>query len=264
MASFLRFRGATMPTIDLSQLAIVLVAPRQPGNIGAVCRAMANFGVHDLRLVNPCDRFHPEAVKFAVDAKPLLGQAQLYETLPDALADLTMSVALTRRCGRLRGELHLISHVAPLLTSLPIDSSIGLVFGREDSGLSTEEVTQCTHAATIATSGNKGSKGSLNLAQAVVVTLYELSCERTVETLLVEVVNDSLPTQQDSDALMDQVNSLIHRVGYSNPSRPEVFGAMLSRLLAKARPDKKELNMLRGLVEQLSQSVQDWPGRRRG
>ena len=253
-----------MSLIDLSQLAVVLVAPRQPGNIGAVCRAMANFGVHDLRLVNPCERFHPEAVKFAVDAKPLLGQAQLYETLPDALADLTMSVALTRRCGRLRGELHPVSHVAPLVTSLPADSQIGLVFGREDCGLSTDEVAQCTHAATIPTSGSKGAKGSLNLAQAVVVTLYELSREPSIEVSLADEVNDVLPTQQDRDALMDQVNSLIHRVGYSNPSRPEVFGTMLRSLLAKARPNKKELNMLRGLVEQLSQSVQDWPGRRRG
>ncbi|MEA3466101.1 MAG: TrmH family RNA methyltransferase [Thermodesulfobacteriota bacterium] len=253
-----------MSLIDLSQLVVVLVAPRQPGNIGAVCRAMANFGVLDLRLVTPCDRFHPEAVKFAVDAKPLLGQAQLYETLPDALADLTMSVALTRRCGRLRGKLHPVSHVAPLITSLPADSKIGLVFGREDCGLSTDEVAQCTRAATITTSGSKGARGSLNLAQAVVVTLYELSREPSIEVPLVEEVNDILPTQQDTDALMCQVDRLIHRVGYSNPSRPEVFRAMLSNLMVKARPSKKELNMLRGLVEQLSQSVQDWPGRRRG
>lgn len=253
-----------MSMVDLSKFTVVLVAPRQPGNIGAVCRAMANFGVTDLRLVNPCDRFHPEAVKFAVDAKPLLGQASLHETLSDALADLTMSVALTRRCGRLRGDLHPISALQPFIHPLPAQSRIGLVFGREDCGLSTEEVAQCSHAATIPTTGVLGSKGSLNLAQAVVVTLYEMSCERSDQCIDGALCEQPLPLQQDTDALMDQVDQLVDLVGYTNPSRPEVFGGMLRSLLAKARPNIKELNMLRGVVEQLSQSVQGWPGRRRG
>lgn len=249
--------------IDLSKFTVVLVAPRQPGNIGAVCRAMANFGITDLRLVTPCDRFHPEAVKFAVDAKPLLGQATVYETLSDALADLTLSVALTRRCGRLRGDLYPVCQIQPLIATLPEQSRIGLVFGREDCGLSTEEVAQCSYAATIPTSGVLGSKGSLNLAQAVVVTLYEMSCERE-DNGVSRADDEILPSQQDNDALMGQVDQLIDYVGYSNPSRPEVFSGVLRRLLAKARPNKKELNMLRGVVEQISQSVQGWPGRRRG
>lgn len=250
--------------IDLSKFAIVLVAPRQPGNIGAVCRAMANFGVTDLRLVTPCDRFHPEAVKFAVDAKALLGQATLHESLSDAVADLTMSVALTRRCGRLRGELHPVAAIQPLITTLPQQSRIGLVFGREDCGLSTEEVAQCSHAATIPTSGVLGSKGSLNLAQAVVVTLYEMSCERVYHQQLSSESTQALPSQGDTDALMCQVDQLVERIGYSNPSRPEVLSGVLRGLLTKARPSIKELNMLRGIVEQLSQSVQNWPGKRRG
>lgn len=249
--------------IDLSKFAVVLVAPRQPGNIGAVCRAMANFGVTDLRLVNPCDRFHPEAVKFAVDAKLLLGQASLHETLGEAVADLTMTVALTRRCGRFRGELHPIGAIQSLVGTLPKQSQIGLVFGREDCGLSTEEVAQCSHAATIPTSGVLGSKGSLNLAQAVVVTLYEMSCERFDNDVL-RIEDEVLPSQQDNDALLSQVDQLIDCIGYSNPSRPEVFSGLLRRLLVKARPNKKELNMLRGAVAQISQSVQGWPGRRRG
>jgi len=250
--------------IDLSKFAIVLVSPRQPGNIGAVCRAMANFGVTDLRLVTPCDRFHPEAVKFAVDAKPLLGEATIHETLSDALADLTMTIALTRRCGRLRGELHPIAAIDPFITTLPEQSRIGLVFGREDCGLSTEEVAQCSHAATIPTSGVLDSKGSLNLAQAVVVTLYEMSCDRSY--VVPETVDEvqPLPSQQDTDALLKQVDQLVDLIGYTNPSRPEVFGGMLRSLLSKARPSVKELNMLRGVVEQWSQSVQGWPGRRRG
>jgi len=94
--------------------------------------------------------------------------------------------------------------------------------------------------------------------------LYEMSCERSYE--VPEAVDEvqPLPPQQDTDALMKQVDHLVDLIGYSNPSRPEVFGGMLRSLLAKARPNIKELNMLRGVVEQLSQSVQGWPGRRRG
>ncbi|MEJ2700131.1 MAG: TrmH family RNA methyltransferase, partial [Desulfuromonadales bacterium] len=67
-----------MNTLSLPYVAVVLVEPQSPGNIGMVCRAMANFGASDLRLVNPCPHLHPEARKFAVAANHLLGEARLY------------------------------------------------------------------------------------------------------------------------------------------------------------------------------------------
>ncbi|MBN2644643.1 MAG: RNA methyltransferase [Desulfuromonadaceae bacterium] len=247
-----------MPGLNPSRFALVLVEPQQPGNVGAACRAMANFGIQQLRLVNPCDRFHPEAVKFAVSAKPLLGQAEVFADLPSALADLHYSVAFTRRSGRFRGQLDELPQLPQRLAALPADCCIGLVFGREDSGLSNAEVMACTSAATIST---PGEKGSLNLAQAVVVALYEVT--RSPDAVCPSSERP-LPTQQQIEPLLQQVGQLIERIGYINPSRPEVIPAMLRGLLARALPDVEEVNLLRGLVEQLSQSVQDWPGKRRG
>lgn len=241
-----------MSSFNSSQLAVVLVAPRQPGNIGAVCRAMANFGVQDLRLVTPCDRFHPEAVKFAVAAKNLLGEATLYPSLNAALADLHLSIALTRRAGRLRGTLPTIDEMPPLLAALPANSRVGLVFGREDSGLSTNEVACCSHAASIATIGKNGS---LNLAQAAVVTLYALTRQRCAPPPDVEV-RLPLPTHAEVEPLLRQLEELADLIGYNNPSRPEVIGHSLRQLLARAQPDEREFNLLRGLLAQLCQSVQ--------
>ncbi|MDY0191772.1 MAG: TrmH family RNA methyltransferase [Desulfuromonas sp.] len=250
-----------MENTNARPLTVILVEPRQPGNIGATCRAMANFGVTDLRLVNPCDRFAPEAVKFAVAAKPLLGQAQLFTSLSEALADLHVSLALTRRRGRLRGDLPTIAQFPQLLATLPVSSKVGLVFGREDCGLSTQEVACCTHAVSIPTPGDNGS---LNLAQAVVVTLYELlahdqgqACERNDCTA-------ELPAQQDMDALLQKLEGIAATIGYNNPSRPEVIGHTLRQLLSKSQPDIREFNMLRGFVTQLEQSIHGWPGKRRG
>jgi len=251
-----------MSKVFSKNLSIILVEPRQPGNIGATCRAMANYGVSDLRLVNPCNHLAPEAVKFAVAAKPLLGSAKLFADLPSTVADLHMSVALTRRSGRLRGELPQISQLPRQLHSLPAQSRVGLVFGREDCGLSTAEIACCTHAASIPTIGETGS---LNLAQAVVVSLYEL-CGRSNQFDVLDSIGtgDVLPPQRDLDPLMQQLEQLADLIGYTNPSRPEVVGHTLRQLLGRARPNVREYNMLRGLVSQLEQSVQGWPGKRRG
>ena len=84
----------------LSQTAIILCEPQTPGNIGSVARAMANFGISDLRLVNPCDHLHSEARKFAVSALHLLESATIYPDLASAVNDLEISVATTRRSGQ--------------------------------------------------------------------------------------------------------------------------------------------------------------------
>ncbi|GAB6081259.1 hypothetical protein JCM30471_01730 [Desulfuromonas carbonis] len=156
----------------LTTLAVILCEPQQPGNIGAVARAMANFGVTDLRLVRPCAHLHPEARKFAAHGHPLLGQARLFADLDSALNGIDLSIAATCRSGRLRGELLDSTRLPELVAALPAGARTALVFGREDRGLATAEVALCTRAVAIATFG---PASSFNLAQAVLVFLYELA-----------------------------------------------------------------------------------------
>lgn len=238
-------------------LAIILVEPQNPGNIGMVCRAMANFGVSDLRLVNPCDYLHPEARKFAVAAHPLLGSAQVFADLPTAIADLHLSVATTRRVGRLRGDLLDIGAVPELRRSLPEGGRMGLVFGREDAGLTSDEVASCSHAATVETSAEVGS---LNLAQAVLLFVHELS--RQVPTSVVGA-REPLP-QGELEALFGQMEKVLTRIAFLNPKRPEGVMNSLRRIHQRAALDVRELAMLRGIWSQIDWSCRDWRGRKRG
>lgn len=168
------------PAISPAQLTVVLCEPQHPGNIGATARAMANFGVNDLRLVNPCYHLQPDARKFAAHGWPLLGSARLYDDLATALADCSVSIAATRRSGRERKELHDSTLLSALVGSNAGTGRVALVFGREDYGLSTSQVALCDHASVVETSSEVGS---LNLAQAVVVFLYEITRHRPQEVL---------------------------------------------------------------------------------
>lgn len=242
----------------MQNIAIVLVEPRSPGNIGMVCRAMINFGVSDLRLVNPCAHLHPEAHKLAVGGAPLLGAARLFPSLDEALADLTISVAATRRAGRLRGELLPVSAVPPLCAAAPAGSRIGLVFGREDAGLTSAEVALCSHAAVIATNPECGS---LNLAQAVLVFLYE--CSRNADQVAA-APGPEVPQQGEMEELFVQMEEILARIAFLNPAHPEGAMHTLRRIHQRAILDRRELLLLRGMWSQLAWSIRDWRGRKRG
>jgi tRNA/rRNA methyltransferase len=250
-----------MPILQPQRLAVILCAPQQPGNIGATVRAMANFGVTDLRLVNPCPHLHPEARKFAVNAHPLLGTAKVYSNLPDALADCHLSIATTRRSGRLRGDLLDSSTVPKLLATLPSETRIALVFGREDSGLSSEEVALCSHAATVATTNELGS---LNLAQAVLLFLYEIFRPQTQTSPPSAMPDAVLPQQAELQAMLGQMDAILERIAFLNPSSPEGVRNKLHQLLSRAHPDREEVALLRGMWTQLAWSINDWRGRKRG
>jgi tRNA/rRNA methyltransferase len=246
-----------MPTPSLEQVAVVLVEPQNPGNIGMVCRAMANFGARDLRLVNPCAHLHPEARKFAVGANYLLGEARVFPDLFSAVSDLHITVATTRRGGRLRGELLDIGQIPSLQSLLPPAGKLGLVFGREDAGLTSEEVSLCSHAATVATAEGVGS---LNLSQAVLLFLFELGRHPSGDG----GEESKTPTQGEYQGLFAQMEEVLTRIAFLNPSRPEAAMNRLRQILHRARPDREELALLRGMWSQLEWSINDWRGRKRG
>src|SRR6266702_2647096 len=153
------------------QITVILVESQGPGNVGMVCRAMKNMGLTDLRLVNPCPLDHPDAAMYAVSAKDILASASLFPTLAEALADCPLSVATTRRHGKYRQEISSPEEISEKLHQQLGSNRAALVFGREDSGLTTEEVALCRWQSTIPTADEYGS---LNLAQAVLIFCYEL------------------------------------------------------------------------------------------
>ncbi|MEY2984964.1 MAG: hypothetical protein RLZZ568_1581 [Cyanobacteriota bacterium] len=153
-----------------SHIAIVIVEPQGPLNVGAIARVMKNMGLCRLVLVNPqCDCFGEAAQRMAVHAKDILAQATVVDSLAIALTDCQRVIATTARERTLQSPLETPRQALPWLLS-PQGSS-ALVFGREDNGLSNEELNQAHRFVRIPVDP---SYTALNLSQAVAVCAYEL------------------------------------------------------------------------------------------
>src|SRR3954463_14595182 len=152
-------------------LAIVLVRTRNPLNIGAVARAMSNFGFDSLRLVNPYSIAFREA-RSAVGAAQLLKDAREFKSVADAVADCSLVVGTTAlRNRKLPHALKSPASAAPLIRKRLSSQDVALLFGSEKTGLSADDLSHCDWSIRIPTVGNI----SMNLGQAAAVCLYEIS-----------------------------------------------------------------------------------------
>ncbi|MFA5159680.1 MAG: RNA methyltransferase [Candidatus Omnitrophota bacterium] len=157
------------------KIAIILVSPENPDNIGAVARAVKNMGFVDLRLVKPPGSWRAKAKKMAMSAADILKKGKEYSSLRDAIQDLGLVIGTTRRWGRHRGTFLSFDKAVSQIRRVSCRQKIGIVFGRESKGLANEDSALCDHLVAIPTGT---SYPSLNLAQAVMVTLFALSWER--------------------------------------------------------------------------------------
>ncbi len=163
--------SASPTATELERLRVVLVNTRNPLNIGAAARAMSNFGVSDLRVVNPYEPGFREA-KWAVGAAALLKEAGLYDSVAEAVADGTLVVATTAARRRdLQHQVRRLEDGARLIRRRLKSKSVAILFGSEKSGLSNEEMSHADWLMRIPTSQQNIS---MNLGQAVAVCLYEL------------------------------------------------------------------------------------------
>jgi tRNA/rRNA methyltransferase len=156
----------------LDAFRVVLVAPLQSGNVGAVCRAMANTGFADLALVAPriADDW-TEGERMARHAIGLLRRRREFATLEEAVADCAAVVGATARLGLYRQHARPPRELAPELLRLAAGGRVALVFGPEDNGLANADVARCTHLLRIPAAT---SYVSLNLAQAVLICCHEI------------------------------------------------------------------------------------------
>ncbi len=238
--------------------SIILVEPQSPGNIGMTCRAMKNMGLTSLRLVNGCDRFHAEALKFAVSARDLLENAVVFPDLRSALADCTLTVGTTRRHGKYRQEILSPSEVSARFREYATpECRAAIVFGREDNGLTTDELAQCRWHATIPTSQEYGS---LNLAQAVLLFCYELEQAGTAPVVARET---SLATSQEMELFIDQLKASLQKIGFLNQQNPEHIMRSLRRIFFRSELDSREIIILRGILSQIDWAAAGFDGRKR-
>jgi tRNA/rRNA methyltransferase len=157
---------------ESDRLRVILVAPRNPLNIGAAARAMSNFGFLHLRVVNPYELAFREA-RSAVGAAPLLARADEFKTVAEAVADCSLVVGTTAVGHRqLQHPVRRLDQAARLLRKNLAGSPVALLFGSEKRGLSNEDLSHCHWLLRIPT---REEHRSMNLGQAVAICLYELT-----------------------------------------------------------------------------------------
>lgn len=248
-------RGCLMMPIA-ADISIVLVEPQSPGNVGMVCRAMKNMGLSRLKLVNPCSIDHPEALMFAVSAKDILEKAEIFPDLAAALADTPISIATTRRHGKYRQEIFSPPEIAGKIAAVAGTNRCALVFGREDSGLTTQEVALCRWQATIPTSAEYGS---LNLAQAVLIFCYEIL--KSLAIAGQQTVRELAPGES-LEMMYGQMEKVLLKIGFLNPDNPAHLMMTFRRILARAELDSREVTILRGMMSQIDWACSEFKGKK--
>ena len=202
---------------DLDHLRVVLVAARNPLNIGAAARAMSNFGVRRLRVVNPYEVAFREA-RSAVGAAGLLAKAEQYETVAEAVADCKLVVGTTAATRReLQHRLLRLDVGARTIKRQLKTEPVALLFGSERYGLSNDELSHCHWVMRIPT---REEHGSMNLGQAVAVCLYELVRGKK-ETAPAKAAPARKEERSATSAEMERLTQVLLEVlrvsGYVNP-----------------------------------------------
>ena len=230
--------------------AIILVRPQLGANIGATARAMLNFGLRDLRLVAPRDGWpNPDAGPSASGADEVLAAAHVFETVADAVADLTLVYATTVRNRALTRPVATPAGAAAAMRNGP--GRCGVMFGPERSGLETEDLA-VAHA--ILTIPVNPSFGSLNLAQAVLLTAYEWfrSGDATPDVVMANY-DGPAPNIELERLIMAIDTELTAENYYAIPGRAEVARLTLRNLLTRPGFSAHEVRTLRGVVRALAQ-----------
>lgn len=229
-------------------ITVVLVEPQGALNIGSACRAMLNFGFSSLRLVNPqVDHLSRDARLMAVKAAAVLENAQVFQSLEDALSDCTLSFGTTRRFGRYREGLLHPDEAADRLLPVAQDAPVALVFGREDRGLFTSELDLCQHFITIPTDENLPS---MNLAQAVSLCLYEVSKARGRSSGRIHG-RKNLASNVSLESLYQHMRRSLLNIGYLDPQNPDHILRSFRRILSRSGLNDREVRILRGLFNQI-------------
>jgi len=240
-------RTAWHPHNIPTDVAVILVCARNPLNIGAAARAVANFGFSDFRLVDPYDLAFREAVS-AVGGTHVLLSARVFATVAEAVSDCTLVVGTTAGQHRvpMQGVERLESGIA---TALNHAGRVAILFGSEKFGLSNEDMSFCHGLMRIPT---VPETPSMNLGQAVAVCLYEMV--RANAASLTDAVRPGLlPTVSGSDAeqLTRMLLEVLEKSGYTNRITATSTEQKVRRWIRRLRIGHRDAPLLLGILRQI-------------
>lgn len=239
----------------MAEFTVVLVEPKNDGNIGAVCRAMKNFGLRDLIIVN-----HPElsddAYKRAMHSTDILDNAIHAKTIKSALKNIDFIAATSGKTSSSMTNYLRKSLTPRRFAEMMRDSDCraGILFGREDYGLFSSELEQCDVVIQIP---NSHEYHSMNLSHAAAVIFYEIFISENEQAL---GASGRRLRKLEKDKLFEYFNRVVDNVDYP-PFKREKAKIMFRRLISRAVPDEYEFSILMGVFNKTLRKVERIPGR---
>ncbi len=231
-----------------STLTVVLVEPAGALNIGSVARLCENFSVHELRIVSPkCDHLAEESKKMAVRGVKILEKAKLYENLNSALSDCSRIIAT---CGRKEhGEIPLNSNKDALSWAMESEreETIALVFGRENRGLSNEELLKANKVISLNTSEHYPS---LNLSHAVAIVLHQFNQLNELDLLKTHTKTSSPANLIKLEDCINEAGSLLLDIGFLMKHTYKAKMTKIKQLLLRGEIKDDEVALIRGIISQ--------------
>ncbi len=237
--------------MKFENVQIVLVEPTHPGNIGAVARAMKTMCLNRLTVVNPLRFPDPKATALACDAADVLEQARVVPTLSLALADCHVVIGTSARYRGVAPPLYTPRDCAAKVAQWSHQGQVAVLFGRESSGLTNAETDRCNFLVHIPTNP---AYSSLNLAAAVQIIAYELRLAASAlptlpsPRILSESHVDQAACAEDVANFYTHLEQVLLEIGFLNPVNPRPLMRRLHRLFNRTQLDKREVNILRGIL----------------
>ncbi len=232
---------------DLSHIHIIMVGTTHPGNIGGVARAMKNMGLSRLSLVAPETRFpHPKARARASGAVDVLENTQVFDSLEEAIADCALVFGASARLRSLPWPVVEPRECAQQAVTVEAPTQVAIVLGRENSGLSNEELERCNQLVTIPTNPDFSS---LNIAAAAQVLCYEIRLAALQQPMMVSTQDSPLATAAELEGMYEHFETVFREIDFLKEDNPGQLMRRLRRLFNRVGLEKLEINILRGMLK---------------
>ena len=231
-------------------LIVVLVEPKGPINVGSIARLCSNFDVKELRIVSPkCNIFSLEAKKMALKGQRYIDNCKKFNSIQQSVADCDLVLAT---CGRIDLSDDIVCHspdvISKWISSFKEINNLGILFGREDRGLSNSEMLFAHKIFYIKTSKNYPS---LNLSHAVSIILYELNkCSSNELKKELKVFN--LASSKQIHESFKEIEEMLIRTGYLLEHTSYAKISKFKKFILKAETSSHEINILRGIIHQIN------------
>ncbi|GAU07841.1 RNA methyltransferase [Desulfoplanes formicivorans] len=231
--------------------AVILVRPKYPENVGSVARACMNMGCHQLILVNPRNWDVNKAKRLATPhSEQLLDEVTIVQNLAEALAPFSVVYGTTARTGGWRKAIMVPEQASTTIArQLGDNEHVALVFGPEDTGLDNREIEICGQLICIPTHRDMTS---LNLAQAVLIILYEIFKHSSIQPQTTNQLPPSRSiTHKEQEVLIERIKASLLAIDFLHDDNPDYFMLPMRRFLQRFQIKRHEFNLLMGICRQV-------------